>query len=465
MKSTNYQRANGVWRNLTGEGGELVALLSPVSLDNRSEVGKVRELLDTWNPQYSIDIINQINRELEKSRVTKALITGNARNWLLKGIDDARSIAEEWSRFVKIGDEIAQGSQNTYLVQQVTDLRRQIQEKSELVQEALTKLSSDSTLLETTAAALCARRSLNQLFAAIDIACGEISPVSHTVGTLQLVCSTTGNLSLAIARRLLWADHRNLTDEGVPIPNALNAVVIDLADSLRTQRSLQEAIERQLSAQDYRFVDSMISGVSKDDRAKYRSNTRRAKQDSLATLHNHVNTIQSKVNQAARDGAIETDDQNWVAYHKTLQAVSSQEDVLNFRELFVELEDLEKDLEKQSDKRFAELCEEWVSVSAAGEGHESGLVSAWIDKFKLAKGKKDIRVMEECLMRLRVGSVLESHQDIGSLEEPYGAGKDSLAGFISFSESIRDIERYTRSSDGLRALQSSLSMVDERSDK
>ena len=296
----------------------------------------------------------------------------------------------------------------------------------------------------------------------MDIETEPTKPVPHIVGALSMINGTTSNLTLAMARRLLWADHTNIANDGIPGQSALSPIISDLVDTLRTQFTLDEAVERQLNSQDYRLVEIMISGISQEARDKYETIGKRVKQDSQATLDNHISTMRGKVNQAARDGTIEIDDQYWIGYCKTLEAIASQAEVLNYRELFAELEELERDLEKQSDKRYTALCDEWSSVLVNREDTDSRGLPDWTVKFELAKENKDIRVMEECLMRLRIGSALEVHHEREPLDDLYEDAQNSLTGFISFTEDIQDIERYARSSDGLRALQSRLSMIEEK---
>ena len=459
MKFTRYGRANNVWKHFTSEDGQLSAMLAPVGDDARSEVSKVRDGLSKWNPDSVLEIINQTDRELETGRVPKPSITGDARNWLLRGIEDAKLKADLWCRLVEEDKDIRAKTSNNYLIEQVAKLRSEVYSSSQPAMEALSELSSDLHLSETVASALCAQRSLQRLLDTLDIESDRVRPVSPVAAGLALVIGKAENLDLAVARRLLWTDSVKLNDDGLPFRDSLNTVIRDLADSVHNECTLVQAIESRIDLQDYRFLDIMTNGVPNEMKESIKTRRQKTMQDSISTLDGYFKLVERRVRQAARDGVIEIDDVNWIKYNKQLEDISSREDFLNFPALTDRLESIETGLQELSERRYAELLQEWEVVISDQPDADANTICSWKEKFDSAKDRGDLRVMEECLMRLRIGSLGSPYLDITSLDNTEDGAQNSLMTFISFSEEVQDIEGHTRSSTGLSALQSRLSSL------
>ena len=459
LKFTRYGRANNVWKHITSEDGPLSAMLAPVRDDARSEVNRVQDGFSKWNPDSALEIISQTDRELESGRVPKPAITGDARNWLLRGIEDAKVKADLWCRLVEEENGIRAKTNNNYLIEQVAKLRSDVYSSSQPAMEALTELSSDVNLSETVASAFCAKRSLQQLLDTLDIESERARPASPVVVGLASVIGRAENLELAVARRLLWTDSPRLNDDGLPFRDSLKTVIRDLAVSVHNECTLVQAIESRTVLQDYRFLDIMTSGVPDELKESIKTRRQKAMQDSISTLEGYFGLVERRVRQAARDGVIEIDDANWINYNKKLQDISSWEEFLNFPALTDRLESIETGLQELSERRYAELLQEWEVVLSDQVDADSNTIPSWKEKFDSAKCRGELRVMEECLMRLRTGSFGVSHQDINSLDDPESGAHNSLMTFISFSEGVQDIEAHTRSSTGLSALQSRLSSL------
>ena len=459
MKFTRYGRANNVWKYLISANGQITELLEPVIRDNRSDISKVEERLGDWSQDSASGLINQIDRELQTGRVPKPRITGDARNWLLRGIEDAKNIAELWCRLIARDNDIRAKASNTYLIEQVTELRSEIQSSSQPAMAALSELSLESNPVEIAASALCAKRSLLQLLDTLDIESNSVKPVSPVIAELLPIIGNAEKLDLAMGRRLLWTDCANLDNAGAPLRDSLRAVVRDLADGARNEKSLVKGAESQIERQDYRFLDIATNGVSEETQASIAVRRQKAIQDSTATLDDYVGSVQRKVRQAARDGTLEIDDTNWINYNSRIENIVSRGDILNFPALIGELEDIETGLQKLSEMRYAKLLDEWQALLTDRPDADSDATTPWKEKFELAKDRRDIRVMEECLMRLSTGSFGASYQYSEAHEGSGDGAERSLAKFISFFDQVQDIEAHTRSSTGLAALQSRLSSL------
>ena len=459
MKFTKYGRANNVWKHFTSEGGQISELLGPVLRDARNEAGRVREVLEEWGSEPTVETINATDRELEAGKTPKPPITGNARNWLLRGVEDATSKVERWCRLVEEENEIRSMASNSYLIEQVTEIRREIQASSHAALEALTELSSESSPMEISASAICAKRSLQQLLDTLDIESGEVRKVSHVASDLESIIGNAENLELAMASRLLWTDSVMLDNAGLPPRDSLNAVIDALADSVHDDSTMVQAFESRMDRQDYRFLDSVLDGIPHEMRNGIKTRREKAIQDSLATLEDYIGSVERRVRQAARDGVIEIDDANWIEYNRKVEGIRSREDTLNFSVLAEELESIETGLQDLSESRYSDLCGEWELALSDQSDAEPNAISSWNDKFNSAKDRGDIRVMEECLMRLRTSSTSLPYQEIDANDDSRHGARDSLAKFIDFSEEIQDIEGHTKSSTGLSALQYRLSSL------
>ena len=459
MKHTRYGRANNVWKYLISENGQIREMLKPVVHDARSDGSKVEEGLRDWSQDPASGLINQIDRDLQTSRVPKPLITGDARNWLLKGIEDAKNMVEQWCRLVTQDNAIRAEISNTYLIEQVTDLRSDIQSSSRLAMEALSELALDSNPVEIAASALCAKRSLMQLLDTLDIESDSVQPVSPVIEELVLIIGNAESLDLAMARRLLWTDCANLDNAGVPLPDSLSDIVCDLAYGVRNEQFLANALEIQIERQDYRFLDIAINGVSDETKDSITARGQKAIQDSTATLEDYLGSVRRKVRQAARDGIIEIDDTNWINSNRGIENIASRGDTLNFPVLTEELEDIETGLQELAERRYAKLFKEWETVLTDRPDADSDGTLPWKEKFNAATDRRDIRVMEECLMRLSTGSYGVNYQHLSALDDTGDDAQNSLAKFIRFLEQVKDIEAHTRSSTGLAALRSRLSSL------
>ena len=452
-----YGLANSVWRHLTSDGGQISNLLGPVIGDTRGDARNVQEMLAEWSPESVLALVGQTDRELEAGKNPKPPIAGDARKWLLRRVEDATTKAGRWCRLVEEENEIRARASSSYLMEQVTELRAVIQASSQPALEALTELSLESTPMEIAASAICAKRSLQQLLDTLDIEFGDVRRMSPVVSGLESVVGNAENLEVGLARRLLWIDSAMLDDEGLPFNDSLVAVIDELAKSVQINKTLVQAFESRMDRQDYRFLDSVFDSFPDEMKNDIKTRREKAIEDSRATLEEYMRSVERRVRRVARDGVIEVDDANWMDCNGKIEGIRSREDTLNFSVLFDELQRIEAGLQDLSESRYSDLCEEWELVLSDQPDSDPNAISSWNDKFDSAKGKGDIRVMEECLMRLRTGSTSVPYEDVNTAGDSRDTARHSLENFITFSEDVHDIEAHTRSSTGLNALRSQLS--------
>ena len=158
---TRFSRAVKVWQYLCGEG-VLKQMLTPVSQDVRNQVKTVLANIDVINRDGYAGVINQAENLMGGRPSKQGDIVGNARDWLVKRIEEAKSRAIMWCNLVS-REELAQpGRVSRRLQEQVSTLRSQLQAMCPTVFEALLELGSEGNPQDLAASARCATRSLQQ---------------------------------------------------------------------------------------------------------------------------------------------------------------------------------------------------------------------------------------------------------------------------------------------------------------
>lgn len=453
---STFQPATNLWIHLTGDGGPISKMLAPVRDDDRMHVQSVRDLLE----EDSEDLINRIDRSLADGPWTS--ITGRARNWLFNGITEAKSLAERWCELVENEREARVGSQDIHLIEMVTNLRSEVQRHSNQLIEALSELTADSEPMDVASAAQCVLRSMCEVMQSLDIRIDvEIPQVSPVVGELSAINQSLGShsLSSAVARRLLWTDSVDFGDDGSWEGQSLDGVIHSLAQGVAETMTLEKAIQQRFVIQDFRFFELMMEApLPAEQKESLRNRCEMAQQDSLVTLKRHVEDVKELVIQAVRDGVIEIDDDNWILYEleiaDVVEAVDAEEKILNYASMSIQLQDVQEGIERQELERQNELREEWDETFSKLAENDAPSVQAWREKFQAARDNRNIRVMEECVIRLNDHSLGEPLPD----SDPIDADHDFLTEFVYFVDDKLDIEEYVRDSSGLVSLQSSLGL-------
>ena len=211
------QRANNVWQYLSSEG-KLGEILTHVVKDERNRLGVVRDHLDFLESESNVvDSINQADRSLMGSAAPRREITGAARRWLIRRVQEAASRATDWCDLVvRETDATSHREDERWLVDQVATLRRELQSNCPEVLEALDELSSDANPPDIAAAALCAKRSLRRLADYLNLRVENSPEIRPSAVAKYLAMINTGgvndgsgaieepSLEIAMLGGLLW---------------------------------------------------------------------------------------------------------------------------------------------------------------------------------------------------------------------------------------------------------------------
>ena len=172
------KQASDVWRFLAGPGGELQELLLPVQEDRRSQVEQVRECLDQW--QQSEHISSRL-QQLHLQRVGRKgrPIVGAPHRQLIRDVEAACHLARHWCDLVEHAHQIeARGS---WLFEQVSQLRIQVQKALPNVEDTLEQLSTPPQPASLTAAAYCLKRAVKQLNETLNLTAETAATVPLTM--------------------------------------------------------------------------------------------------------------------------------------------------------------------------------------------------------------------------------------------------------------------------------------------
>ena len=453
---STFQPATNLWIHLTGDGGAISEMLTPVIDDDRTRAQLVKESIE----EDSDDLIDRIGRSLADG--PWAAITGRARNWLLNGITEAKSLAERWCELVENERDARKGINDSYLIDMVTNLHSEVQEHSHQLIEALSELTADSQPMNIAAAAQCALRAMREVMQSLEINIDiDIPPVSSVVNELKDINrrSASHTLSIAVARRLLWTDSGNFKDDGTWEGQSLEEVIHSLARGISETIPLEKAIQQRFAIQDFRFFELMLeSPLPAEQKESLKNQCEIAQQDSLVTLKSHVEDVREKVIQSVRDGVIEIDDDNWILYDLVIadvaETVDAEDRILNYASMSVQLQDVREEIERQEYERQNALQEEWNNAFSGLTENQAPAVLAWREKFEEARDNRIIRVMEECVIRLNDHSLGEPLPASDAID----AEHDLLTEFVDFVDDKRDIEEYVKGSGGLVSLQSRLGL-------
>ena len=460
-KYRRLMRATDVWKHLTSASGKVSEMLAPVIENDRTKAHSVNAITTEWTQEVAIDDIKQINKVLGDGKNPRPPITGRARNWLLNGIEEARGIAMTWCELVLYEIEVQEGVQKSNLIQIVRNLRNEVERQVGQVVQALSELTTEANPTEVASAGRCALRTVAQLAKTVDISVGgQIPDVPDAAARMPAIIQDAANLDSLVSRRLLWTTADGIRDDGSWSGGSLNQVVRQLAESKIESMSLEGAIERRLRSQDYRFFDVLANGLDVVQRECLTASYERARLDSELTLQDYARDMANSIDQAVRDGIIDIDDDNWITYRLAVADVEgsldSEEDMLNFPPKFRQLESVQQGLQAEERRRHSLLADEWRKELSNVTDTTVPTIAAWGDKFEAARGSGNIRVMEECVIRLRNHSLGEPLPEPSLTDERYEEAGKALSEFVAFIENIQDVEEYASASRGLASLESRL---------
>ena len=465
MKFGPFGRATSVWKFLTGPKGKITEMLSPVKENDHTRVDTVRAAISELQSDAAVEMIHRTDQLLEEGKTPKPEITGKARNWLLKGIAEATAIGNHWCELVEYDNEVREGPKDTYLIQRVNALRDEVESVSRLAIDTLKELTDEANPTDVAAVAECAKRSLEHLYRSLNIQTDcEIPDLPATVGEFHRIPREADDLAISMTNRLLWTKVQDIDEEGRLTESASPTdLVPDLVAGISESMSLEQAIEQRIELQDYRFFEKMSSGVAIEKRKRLESLYTKAIQDSNATLKRNVEDIEKSVQQSVRDGVIDIDDDNWIMARVTIEEVRKATELdhitISYPAQFGQLADIQESLDTERRRRLAQLQGEWEQEVTKLPDRNTPAVAAWEEKFNAAQESANIRVMEECVIRMRNHSSGEP-LPLAEWDDGGETTSNEIVNFVAFVDAIADIEEHARTGSGLNALQDKLSAID-----
>ncbi len=465
MKFGPFGRATSVWKFLTGPKGKITEMLSPVKENDHTRVDTVRAAISELQGDAAVEMIHRTDQLLEEGKTPKPEITGKARNWLLKGIAEATAIGNHWCELVEYENAVREGPKDTYLIQRINALRDEVESVSRLAIDTLTELTGEANPTDVAAAAECAKRSLEHVYRSLNIQTDcEIPDLPATVVEFHRIPRESDDLAISMTNRLLWTKVQDIDEEGRLTESASPTdLVPDLVAGISESMSLEQAIEQRIELQDYRFFEKMSSGVAIEKRERLKSLYTKAIQDSNATLKRNVEDIEKSVQQSVRDGVIDIDDDNWIMAHVTIEEVMKATELdhitISYPAQFGQLADIQDSLDTEKRRRLAQLQGEWEQEVTNLPNRDTPAVAAWEEKFSTAQESANIRVMEECVIRIRNHSSGELLPHAG-WDDGGETTSDEIVNFVAFVDTIADIEEHARTGGGLNSLQDRLSAID-----
>ena len=260
----------------------------------------------------------------------------------------------------------------------------------------------------------------------------------HAVGSGSLIES-------ALSRRLLWITDVELRDNGLPV-NAEEPIDLERAESdwFSIDTPLAAMVQSRINDRDFRFLDQLPLDSDGGEHITFEDLHSANLVAERATLTEHKDRVRDIVEQAANDGVIEFEGSRWS------ECVNRLDDIvvdmtLNFKQAHDTLDAIEQSIEEQRVNRREELKGDWETLTKELSG-DASLEHTGLEElsatFSLAscEGSLDIRVMEDCVTRIRDYLSSGERQDL--VLNRSGRSSDALEGFLSFSRGIGDTSPY-----------------------
>ena len=466
QNQTKFTRAVRVLQYFCRDG-VLREMLTPVAEDDRNKMNAVRDCVNLLDRGGYAELINLAEDSMGVLSTKSSHIVGNARDWLVSGIEEAKMRANSWLSLVSREAEGRSASSDAWLLEQVSILRGQLQTELPSALEGLLELSSEETPPALAAAAKCVTRSILQLMDYLDLETQEEIPhptfeIVHQLGAISTGAATpiahagpVDQLESALSRRLLWIPSLHLNDNGLPFSDDS---LIDLATAPTSfdlsSMALEEVMLRRIDNHDFRFFELLRYGLSPDavDLLDRRFQSELASE--RKTLMEDLEATQGAVEQAEKDGVIEFEGTLWTKHKNTLDDVNVEE-ALDFITIYDGFDAIRRELNEERSRRGQELFEEWQSLEGQFdlESDDDQVFLAGVKStFEMAGRIEslDIRVMEDCVSRVRNRQSGEEEYLTRTIGETVRHG--TLEEFQEFFRRIGDPKAHVRSSEGLRNL-------------
>ena len=470
QNQTRFTRAVRVLQFFCRDG-VLHEMLTPVAEDDREKMSAVRECVSLLDPGDYAELINLAEDSMGVRSTRSSHIVGNARDWLVSRIEEAKIRANTWLSLVSREAEGQSASSNDWLLAQVSILRGQLQTELPSALEDLLELSSEETPPALAAAVKCLTRSVQQLmeYLGLETQHDTLQPTSgiiHQLGAISTGAATpialgghVDQLEYALSPRLLWAPSLHLNDNSLPVSDDS---LIDLATSPASfdlnSMTLDEVMLRRMDHHDFRFYELLRNGLTSDAADQLDRRFQNELAAERKTLLEELESTQGAVEQAEKDGVIEFEGSLWTKHKNTLDDVNVEE-VLDFMTIYDGLDAIRRELGEERIRRGQELFEEWQVLEPQFDlesDDDRDFLAGVKSTFEIARRIEslDIRVMEDCVSRARNRQSGEEEFITSTMREEFRHG--TMEGFQDFSRAIGDPKAHVRGSEGLRNLMQEL---------
>lgn len=442
-RRVKYYNANSMWLHLIGASGELHALLLPAAQDRRERASEVAAAVGRWrDADYREERVRLADEAVARAKYRKTV--GAALKQLYRYIDDACTLAWEWSALVLRRQEVA--ARGNWLVDQVAELQRAVAAAAPAAVHDLRQvlLSADPA---GQAVAACLLRSLAQVGELLQVPAACVPLPSAPV---YPVPPDASRLADALASRTMWLPEIRLTSGGAPEPDALPQVADALAATAAEQRSAEAVLSLWLDKQDYRFVSAIMPCVRGTAAEAFVRRVAEAMQGSRAALVDAMVAARNEIEQALVDGVIGEEHIEYVADVDGIDV----ERVQDFSGAFRRLDTVREALRERRQERLADLHQQWQAIDEALErrGEHPEPVAAIRRSVQRAFQDEDTRVVEEAIASLR-----ETEGRLGDWVVGQGNAACTRDVLDEFVAAAPEIERWLAEHSGLGVLSKNIS--------
>ncbi len=420
-----FKRAADVWRRLVAPNGGIGSMLAPVSRSDRASIGQVEQRLHQWRERdYVLSEIDAI--DVERAGKKKRRIDGDAREYIVRGVEDACAIAANWCDLVKRERDL--DVRGNWLLGRVAKLRDDVEDCLPGVEDALAsviKAPGDALLR---AAVRCLQRSIFDLRALLSLTptTGHLEPTAHD--RWSWLATNVTSLQAALNRRLLLVPEVSLSNDMVPTRDGILCAAKALCSASIEERTPRVAFDRWLQNQDYRFIETLLSSAGReDDTADLMRSYQEALAGSRASLRENKNRSTSEIEQSLLDGVISEEERS---EHLAFVESIDEDEVIHFAPRYEGLKHVRGQLAEARQKRLAEVQARW-------QGLEARLASSSIP------AEEQDQVRETLNAALNRGDVRVADEHLAQLEEVLDTGDRLDASLFTLTETRDPLQEFT----------------------
>lgn len=442
LRKPKFKRAADVWRYLIAADGEIGAMLSLVSRDDRDSVERVEQTLRQWRQRDHV-LAQIVAIDLELAGKKKRRIDGDAREHITRGVEDACNIAANWCDLVEGERDLS--VRGDWLLDRVTQLRDDIKACLPEAEDAVASLAGAPADVLSGAAAICLQRSIRELAEYLGLAPTADPPQPAVRSSWQWLAAGATSLGAALNRRLLLLPETPITDEMAPAEGAIAAIADALCTASAERRTARTAFTLWLQRQDYRFLEMLLGSPElQSDAAELARSHQEALIGSRVSLRENKNRTVSEIEQSLLDGVIGEEERS--EYLARVDKIR-EDDAVNFAPRYHELDGVREWLAEARRKRLAEVQTRWqgLALRLATSDVKDPEQEAIRRTVTAALDRGDVRVADEHLARLE--EALDTGRELeGCLLAPAEA-RDPL---VEFKRAVDNIELWLEQARSLQ---------------